>query len=275
MVKKEDLGRLENELKLRSYSKATQKAYITYNQEFNEFIKKEPQKITEEDIKRYLSKKIDDGLGPKSINLVLSALKFYYLEILDIHIFAKIKSQKIPKRIPEVLSVEEVHKLLNAAENPKHALFIKVLYDTGMRVSEAVSLKADDIDFSSGLARVKGGKGNKERIIKIDQNLLAEIKKLNPSLKGNIFTGRNGHLSVRAAEHLVNKAGQKANLQKRVYCHKLRSSFATHLLEAGTDIRYIQELLGHSDLSTTQIYTKVSSEKLKKIKSPMELLRGN
>ena len=149
------------------------------------------------------------------------------------------------------------------------------MYSSGLRVSEAVSIKIDDLDLSEKMGKIKHGKGNKERYIILSDRLIQHFNGYISKKKDKsayVFSVNGKPITIRQAQKVVQEAAKKASLKKRVFCHALRSSFATHLLEAGTDIRIIQELLGHSDLSTTQIYTKVSTQQLKKVKSPLDML---
>mgnify|MGYP001615029869 FL=1 len=153
---------------------------------------------------------------------------------------------------------------------------ISLLYACGFRVSELLNLKINDFNFNENTGYVKQGKGRKDRIFNIPSFLLKDLQKQAEMQKQEnkefLFSGRKGKLTDRNIQKIVQKAALKAEIQKQVHPHTLRHSFATHLLESGTDIRIIQELLGHADLSTTQIYTHISSEELKKIKSPIDEL---
>lgn len=268
------LTQLQTELKLRGFSKNTISTYLTHNRLFLEHIKKEPKEITEKDIKQYFADLTDESLTNKTISLKLSALKFYYDEILKKKI-VNLKPPKISKKIPEVLSKDEIKKLIEFSPTEKSKLIIKLLYSTGLRVSELTNLKLKDINLKTREAWVRSGKGSKDRFFQLPPNLMEDINKYLSTLDEKeiyLLPGKNKTLTTRNIQKLLLKAAEKAGINKRVTPHKLRHSFATHLLEAGTDIRYIQALLGHSDLSTTQIYTHVSNEQLKKIKSPLEFL---
>ena len=270
------LDKLETELKIRGFSKRTVDAYLYHNKNFLDFVKKEPQSVSEDDAKRYIAHLMSERkFKPRSVNLVLSSVKFFYNEILRNSAFNAVKAPKSEKKLPTVLTKEEVKRLIGSVNNPKHRLLIEFLYSAGLRVSECVSLKLDDLDLAEKMGKIRHGKGNKERYIILSDNL---IQHLNEYLKNKkdistyIFSINNRHITTRQAQKVVKEAAKKAGIKKRVFCHALRSSFATHLLEAGTDIRIIQELLGHADLSTTQIYTKVSTQQLKKVKSPLDSL---
>ena len=270
------LDKLETELKIRGFSKRTVEAYIYHNQNFLDFIKKDPAAVDENDAKKYIAYLMSERkLGPRSINLALSAAKFFHNEIIKNSAFNAVKAPKIERKIPTVLTKEEIKKLINAAENPKHRLLIEFMYSSGLRVSECVSIRIDDLDFDEKIGKIKHGKGNKERYIILSDNLILHLNSYLTARNNSspyVFSIKDRHITIRQAQKVVKESARKSGIKKRVFCHALRSSFATHLLEAGTDIRIIQELLGHSDLSTTQIYTKVSTQQLKKVKSPLDSL---
>lgn len=270
------LDKLETELRIRGFSNRTVDSYLYHNKNFLNFIKKEPNQVTEQEAKKYLAYLISDKkYSPRSSNLALSSLKFFYTEILQNPAFNAVKAPKLEKKLPTVLTKDEIKKLLNTVYNPKHNLLIEFMYSSGLRVSECVNLKIDDLDISEKMGKIKHGKGNKERYIILSDKLIRHFNDYISKKKDNsqyIFSVNGRPITVRQAQKVVKDAAKKAGIKKRVFCHALRSSFATHLLEAGTDIRVIQELLGHSDLSTTQIYTKVSTQQLKKVKSPLDIL---
>ena len=267
------IEKLATELKIRGFSNKTIKAYLDNNKRFLEFCGKEAGAADESDVKAFMSHLMDRGLKPASVSLAMSAIRFLQDEMLGKGLFAKIKLPKLEKKLPTVLSKEEIRGMLDATENPKHKLLIAFLYSSGLRVSEAVSMKIDDLDLNERMGIVRAGKGKKDRNIILSESLVKDLKiylgtrnDQNPY----VFAVKDRHIAVRQAQRIVNDAAKRAGIKKRVFCHALRSSFATHLLEAGTDIRVIQELLGHSNLATTQRYTKVSREQLRKVKSPMD-----
>ena len=268
------LKKLETELKLRGFTQATQKAYMEHNSKFLNFIKKQPAQITEDDLKLYLADLISERKQkPASVNLTISALKFFYKDLLRKDIFSNIKPPKSEKKIPTVLSKDEIKQLLDAITNDKHKLLVELLYSSGLRVSEAVKMKIDDLNLKEKMGKVISGKGKKDRHIILSNNVIEHINNYLKDRKEDseyLFPSEKSHITVRMAQKVVNKSAKKAGIKKRVFCHALRSSFATHLLEAGTDIRVIQVLLGHSSISTTERYVKVSTEQLKKVKSPLD-----
>lgn len=264
------LEKLETELKLRGFSNLTIYAYLRHNQNFLKFIKKSQNKIKGEDIKSYLAHLIETNKKPATISLILSSLKFFYKEVLEKDIFTKIKSPKLEKKLPIVLTIEEVKKLLKTPKKLKHRLMLELMYSSGLRVSEVTKMKVNDLELENKMGKVISGKGKKDRNIILSESFIQHLKKYESNSE-YLFPGNdNGHISTRAIQKIINNAAKKAEIKKRVFCHALRSSFATHLLESGTDIRIIQELLGHSNLATTERYTKVSVELLKKVKSPFD-----
>ncbi len=267
-----NLDSLETELKLRGFSQRTVKTYLFYNQKFLEFAKKEAKDITEDDIRKFLAEKMSSGtIAGSSVALMKAALKFYYDDMLKKGI-VNIKAPKIASRLPVVLTRTEVKRLIDSTTNEKHRLMLLLLYSSGLRLSECVNLKYGDIDFSEGMGWVRSGKGRKDRMFILSSKLRDELLAKNPKAQDYLFAGRDGQLTPRAVQKLVERAAKKAGIEKPVHVHTLRHTFATHLLENGTDIRKIQKLLGHSNLQTTQIYTSVSTEELKKVKSPLDNL---
>ncbi len=272
-----ELKKLETELKLRGFTQKTIEAYLFHNTQFLTFINKQPENVEEDDIKAYLGHLISDKqLKPASVNLALCSLRFYYNKILEKDIFGRIEAPKSEKKIPTVLSKEEITKMIESTENIKHKLLLKMIYSSGLRVSEAVGMKISELDINEKMGMVRSGKGRKDRHIILSNEFLKDLPrylKKRAKKAGNnpyLFNIREGHITTKMAQKAVKEAAERAGLNKRVFPHALRSSFATHLLENGTDIRIIQELLGHSNLATTQRYTKVSREQLKKVKSPLD-----
>ena len=266
------LDTLETELKIRGFSGKTVQAYLFHNRKFLEFSKKQPQDIQTADIKRYMAHLLGEKkLKPASVNLSMSALRFFYDEMMGKGVFTTIRLPKAEKKLPTVLTKDEMRALIGAVENPKHRLLIKMMYSSGLRVSECMNLQIDDLDLKERFGLVRSGKGRKDRNIILSQGLVKDLQEYlgGRELSGHLFQVNGRPLGVRQAQHVV-AAAKKAGIRKRVFCHALRSSFATHLLEAGTDIRVIQELLGHSNLATTQRYTTVSREQLRRVRSPLD-----
>ncbi len=276
MIVDERFRKLTTEMKLRGFSPQTVKMYLFYNQKLVDHIKKEPVDITEDDIKDFLAYKLsDDSVSSATIALIKAALKYFYTEILGKNI-SQIKTPKRSKKLPVVLSQTEIKNLIDMTENFKHRLIIELLYSTGLRLSECINLKYSDLDLNDGIGWVRMGKGLKDRIFIISEifkkDLLDYKEKSCSDGKGYIFLVNGKKMSPRGIQHAIKVSAERAGIEKNVHVHTLRHSFATHLLENGVDIRKIQKLLGHSNLQTTQIYTQVSSEEIKKIKSPLDML---
>ncbi len=276
MMINEHLKKLSTEIKLRGFSPHTAKMYLFYNQKLLDYTKKKPEDITEDDIKDFLAYKFSDkSLSNASIALIKAALKFFYTEILGKNI-SQIKTPRRSKKLPIILTRNEIKSLLDKTENIKHKLIIELLYSTGLRLSECINLKYSDLDLNEGIGWVRMGKGSKDRIFIISEmfkkDLLEYKEKNNCNGKENIFSVNGRKMSPRGIQHAIKISAERAGIEKDVHVHTLRHSFATHLLENGVDIRKIQKLLGHSNLQTTQIYTQVSSEEIKKIKSPLDTL---
>lgn len=271
------LKKIEVELKISKNSDYTIKNYVKANSWLLDSSKKQPEQVDEDDVKFYISENLSDKAST-SIILFLSAIKYAYSNILKKDITREIKRPKREKRIPTVLTKEECKRLIEALDIKKSKLMVSLMYACGMRVSEIINLKVLDFDFEDKIGYIRQAKGKKDRIFNIPQFLLSDLKKQAEEQKEKreeyLFTGPKGKLSSRNLQKIVNGAAKRAAIKKDVHCHTLRHSFATHLLENGVDIRHIQVLLGHADLSTTQIYAHVSTEQIKKIKSPLDSLMG-
>ncbi len=274
MEQEDFLKKLGTELKIRGFSQETVKSYTRHNADFIKFIKKAPDSATEDDLKNYLAYLISDKkLSSSSVALVRSALLFSYNQVLDKG-FSSIKTPKIQRNPPAVLTKDEVKSLIDACFNDKSRLLILLLYSSGLRVSECLKLHVEDLDFKEKVCIVKQGKGKKDRVTVLSETFAEQLKEyLNKEgiEEGVIFMNKSGEtFSVRNAQKIVSSAAKRAGIKKIVTPHKLRHSFATHLLDAGVSIRVIQELLGHSNLQTTQIYTRVSRELIRNVKSPLD-----
>lgn len=228
---------------------------------------------------RFLAKLKQSGYSNKSLNLVVQALKAYFrFEGLDEEA-ERLKSPKVPRSLPKSLTKEDVKKLIKAVPptRKRDRLIILLLYGTGLRASEVCNLKIEDVDFKRGILIVKGGKGAKDRVVPIPDFLLREIEDYlktredgSEYLFVEVRREKKDKISPKTVWYLLKKYGEKAGI--RVTPHMLRHSFATHMLEKGVDIRVIQEILGHSNLSTTQIYTKVTVEHLKRAQEKARLV---
>jgi len=274
MEKNQFLKSLETELKISKASPHTIRNYIKQNSDLLIFTKKIPSDITTQDVKEYLAKNLTSRAS-SSTTLFLAAIKYAYSNLLKIDPTSPIKRPKKEIHIPTTLSKPQIKLLLQNIQNEKSHLIASLIYACGFRVSELTSLKIQDLNLSEKIGHIRQAKGNKDRIFNIPEFLLEDlkhqIKQQNKNSQKYLFSGRNAKISNRNIQKIISSAATRADL-KNVHTHTLRHSFATHLLEDSVDIRKIQELLGHANLSTTQIYTHVSAEELKKIKSPIESL---
>ncbi len=275
MTPEEFLKKLEIELKISKNSEYTLRNYISPNKKLFQFTNKNPEEITEDDLKNYIAENLAES-SSSSIIVFLSAVKYAYSSIFKKDITSGIKRPKREKKLPTVLTKDEVKRLFEILNNKKSKLMISLIYACGFRVSELTSLKIDDLDFEEKTGQLKQAKGRKDRIFNIPNFLIDDLKKYVKTQREKnskfVFSGQKGKLTSRNIQKIVSKAANRAKINKEVHPHTLRHSFATHLLENGVDIRKIQELLGHSNLATTQIYTHISTEELKKIKSPIDEL---
>ena len=261
------LKKLEDELKRRNYSSKTLKSYLYSVTIFLDYSKLKGLNL--ETVREYTIKHLERK-NPSSVAKDIFAIKFFFEHVLRKKL--DIPTIKRNKTLPNILTIEEVKRLIDNTANIKHKLIIKLLYGCGLRVSEITNLKNEDVNFEEGLIKIKLAKGKKDRFVKIPASVFDELKnylKLNAS-EILFESNRGGKLTIATIQAILKNAAKKAMIKKRVYPHLLRHSFATHLLENGTDLRIIQKLLGHSSIKTTQIYTQISQASIKNIKSPLD-----
>ena len=255
------------ECKLKGYSHKTIKIYFYYIKKFLAS-KKNP--------REYLLSLINSDKSDETVRSVGFAIKCYFKIIkkdgFEIqNILDDLPNVKREKKLPIVLSKEEIETLIFVTKNFNHKLIIQIGYSAGLRVSEIINLKWQDIDFDRNLIHLKRAKGKKDRVVMLSQKVKEGLLNLTQIKQGYVFvTNRNGKYTDRTIQKIMENAAMKAGIRKSITPHTLRHSFATHLLENGTDIRYIRDLLGHSDISTTLIYTKVSNKSIRNIKSPFD-----
>ncbi len=274
----DSIVKLKKEMRLRGLSQSTIKAYVRYVDECQRFLNgKHFRDITGKDIRSYLEFLVDKGASASTLNLAYSSLQFYFEKVLCRKFFVSIPRVKKPKTLPEVLSKREVKELLSVAKEKSLRTYtmLAILYGAGLRVNELVHLRVSDIDIDRMMITVRGGKGNKDRTTLLPEGL-KEVLGVQKSMKqgGNyVFTNQHdgvSRISTTTIQKLLRGVLSDTQIQKKVTPHTLRHSFATHLLEAGTDIRYIQELLGHAKIETTQLYTHVARSNLEHIVSPLD-----
>jgi site-specific recombinase XerD len=272
--------KLTTELHARKYSPRTIASYVHYNRAFCRTLQKSPESVTGEDITSYLAyldKQRD--LSAASMNLAISALKFFYHKALKKNIAREQHRPRHDKRLPAVLSGSEISRLLDMEKNPKHRLLLMLTYSSGLRVSEVVALRKEHIDTSRKTLLIHSGKGRRDRYTLLSDRAATFVQEYCAlyNIEGWLFPGVSPrrHLSIRSAQNIFDKALHTAGIPKALSIHNLRHTFATHLLENGTDIKYIQELLGHASLKTTQRYTHIARRSLLRIKSPLDTLNGD
>lgn len=266
------LRRLERILSLRNYSRRTIQAYSQVVKDLYRFYGRFLEELTDDELKTYLYKKQQKGLSSQTISLYANAINFLYLQVYKKHGFMRLKHPKRTKRIPTVLSRNEIEEIVSSIGNLKHKLIISLSYAAGLRVSEVVNLKVEDVDIDGLTLTVRQSKGKKDRLTILSKKNTKDLEKLMAGKKiGDwVFESeRGGKLTTASCQQVFRKALKKAGVKKMASFHSLRHSFATHLLENGVDVRYVQELLGHKNIATTQIYTKVTNPSLKNIKSPL------
>jgi len=273
---------VNKELKLRGYSLKTHKAYLHHIKRYISYFAKDLKELNEKDIRDYMLHLIDKKRVSRAYHdQAISAIKFLYDNVLRMPKNAgNLPRPKKEHKVPTVLSQEEIGQILRVITNQKHRAIIMLVYSAGLRVSEIVKLRVEDIDSNRNLIHIKGAKGKKDRYSILPAVALGELKKYWKQYKPNgwLFPGAkmDRHISTRTVEAIFETAVQETSIKKKISVHTLRHSFATHLLEGGTDLRYIQELLGHKSSKTTEVYTHVSNKDLGRIKSPLDdlVLKG-
>jgi len=264
-------------MKLRNLGKISQRSYLAAVTGLTKYYRKSPDEITKEMIEDYLLYLIDEKKrAPEGIAVVVSGLRFFCKHVLGDEERSPNYGTRRVRKLPTVLTQEEVWRIINAPKNMKHRLLIMTTYSAGLRASEVIKLKPEHIDSERMLIKVEEGKGGKDRYTLLSKMLLKELrhyyKKFQPKtyLFPSTYKGR-GLLTYETVRSTYEDARKKAGINKGPGIHTLRHSFATHLLEAGYDLRKIQILMGHRSLTTTMIYLHVSRETLSKIKSPLDL----
>ncbi len=269
---------LEQWIILKQYSLATLKSYKhCFTKFLFHFNDKDPKEITKAEISRYIYQLIKEkGISESAQNQMINAIKCYYENVLERpRELYDITRPKKKQALPKVLSAQEVKQILEAVPNLKHRTILMVVYSGGLRLGEVVQLRVEDILLQRQRIFIKGGKNKKDRYTLLSQQFIAILEQYIKAYKPNywLFEGQTGgQYSARSVQNIFRAATAKANVGHFATLHTLRHSFATHLLEAGVDIRYIQELLGHSNIDTTVIYTHVAQNRLSGIVSPLDNL---
>jgi site-specific recombinase XerD len=268
---------IKRECNRRRYSEKTIKAYTYCVNRFIKFTKKSIDKISKKDVRLFLEHLSEEKRAGSTMNLYHMAIRFLFEEVLDKRIWVNIKYSKIPEKLPVILTKEDVKKLFDNIENPKHKLMIQLMYSAGLRVSELINLKHEDLEIEKGYGWVRKGKGNKDRLFIIAESLKENIRKFIGNKKLDefdyLFTSYKGRkYNVSSIRQIIKKTAKEIKLNKNISCHTLRHSFATHLIEEGNSITEVQSLLGHKSPETTFVYIHTASPNLIKVKSPLDSL---
>jgi site-specific recombinase XerD len=265
------------ELRLRGYSRRTVKLYTGHVRRFLAFTGGDPGVRSDEEVRRFILEMLSRNVSHSYANQAISALRLFFPRVLGRTApVARIPRPRAQRKLPVVLSRQELRRLFAALRNLKHRAIVMLVYASGLRVGEVVRLKVSDIDSRRRLIHVRQSKGRKDRYVVLSDVALITLRQYWLAYRPRDWLfpgGRPGrHLNERSVQKVVQQARARARIRKQFSVHTLRHSFATHLLEGGTDLRYIQELLGHKSTKTTQIYTHVSRRNLAQIESPLDRL---
>jgi site-specific recombinase XerD len=272
--------RMLADMKLRNYAPGTQRLYISRVARFAAHYGQCPSKLGPVEAKKYFHHLIEsEHVSWSFFNQAVCALRFLYQVTLERpEMIPHLPFPRQEKRLPTVLSEEEVTRFFQAVSHPRDRVALMALYAAGLRVSEVVGLKPDDIDSDRMLIHVRQGKGRKDRMVMLSSMLLEELDHYLRWARPYhwLFPGTDPtrHLTTRALQRICRLTGEAAQISKRVTPHVLRHSFATHLLDAGTDLRVVQTLLGHRSIQTTAVYTHVSTRRLQATTSPLDRLQN-
>ncbi len=272
-------NKMEQDLKLLRYSKATRSAYLKCSKHFVQFFMKSPIYLGEHEIRLFLTHLIENEHASESKQkMYIAAIKFLYEKTLQRpQEVAAIRWPKVPHPLPDILSGSEVDHLILSIKSIKYRAIVMTSYAAGLRLFETCKLKQTDIDSKRGVIHIHSGKRKKDRYVMLSERLLCFLRqyyKIERPLKPYLFPGRNPitPISSSAVERMFRQAVETSGIKKHITFHGLRHAFATHLLEIGTDIRVIQQLLGHRSIRSTQRYTKVSRKHVATVKSPLDVL---
>jgi integrase/recombinase XerD len=270
--------KMMHDLELARLAKTTRCTYLSTVTSFAEFHRRSPADLGQDEVRAWVKELEASGIGPSRLNVHFAALKFLYRKTLGRpEVVSFLSTPKCPKQLPVVISAEQVERLLEALELPKFRVLFTTIYAAGLRISEGCALETGDIDAARSVIVVRHGKGDKQRLVMLSSRLLTILRAYwhqeRPAAP-YLFTGREGRpLNPQVARDALRLAAATAGLDHReVTPHVLRHSFATHLLDAGTDLRVIQVLLGHEHIDTTTRYVRVSTAMLARTPSPLDRL---
>lgn len=265
---------LDREMRIRNYSPRTIESYRRAIVDLCTFSKIPPRYLEREQIIAFFDIKQKQNLSSQSISLLMNAVNFLYTDLYGRKDFEKFRHPKRSKKLPVVLRRDEIKDIIDCVKNKKYRLMIALAYAGGLRVSEITHLRVRDVDCEDLTIVIRQGKGKKDRITVLSPQLISDISEYTIGKTGSDYlfeSSRGGLLTTRSLQKIFHQSLEYAGIQKKASFHSLRHSFATHLLENGTDVRYVQTLLGHVNIRTTQLYTQVTNPALKNIKSPFDL----
>ncbi|MDP2630146.1 MAG: tyrosine-type recombinase/integrase [Candidatus Uhrbacteria bacterium] len=266
------LQKTDDLLRLRNYSPRTRDVYKHCLRAYLRQKDAPAQVCNPDRVKEFLMALYDRGAASQTVTLHFHAIRFYYRDVMGCAVQIPWRTPKRPQRLPVILSRDEIERLLGAVKNKKHYLLLSLSYGAGLRVSEAINLHICDVDLDELVVTIRQSKGKKDRRTVLPEKLKNDLRSLmaGREVREYLFeSNRGGKLSERSAQKIFDSALKTSGNQKDASFHSLRHSFATHLLENGVDVRYVQELLGHANIRTTQIYTHLTNPALKNIRSPL------
>jgi integrase/recombinase XerD len=271
--------RMEADMELKGFARTTRKDYLMRARHFVAFYRRSPEHLGQEEVRNYLLHLVKEhGVRVTTVRMYVAALKFLYVVTLKRpEVVAAIPWPRVSRTLPDILSGEEVERLMSVVRSLKHRAIFMAAYGAGLRISEACTLEVGDIDSKRMIIHVRQGKRDKDRYVMLSPKLLETLRlywRRSRPRGRYLFPGifPTAPITPSAVQLVLRKAVAAAGLTKRVTCHSLRHGFATHLLEAGEDIRTIQKLLGHSSIQTTSRYTAVSKAHIARTRSPLDML---
>lgn len=271
-AKQTDFSILIDEMKVRGFSRQTIKAYCYHNQRFLQFIRKSPRDITKKHVEQYLVRLYDRNVPSATRHLITASLKFYYEQLLKRRF--QLRYPKKENKLSTVLTKDEILRMIDSLQNPKHKLLLMLMYGSGLRLGEVISVRIEDFDAQRGTLHVRRGKGAKDRMVNLSATFLRLFRDcVKDRQEGFLFCpwdNTKKHISGRTVQKILTNSLKKTGIKKKAHPHTLRTSYATHLIEQGTDISYVQRLLGHKDIKTTQTYLRLSRSSIASIRSPLD-----
>ena len=258
-------------------SKKTIKTYTCCINKFFRICRKKPNYVLKTDIESYILRLIKSGKASSTVHVHTMAIRFFFEQILRRRLTLRIPNIKIKNKLPEFLSQEEMSRLISVINNSKHKLIVMFTYGSGFRVSEVINLRVRDLDLEAGYGWIRHGKGGKDRMFIIPKKLIGNLQKMVSNLQSDDFVFRSygkKRISDSSVRMLIKRACKLAGIEKKISPHSLRHSFATHLLENGYSLLEVRDLLGHSNIETTMVYTHLARPKLMDVRSPFDTLQN-